>query len=137
MRGIKRKNHWTKEACLEFAKSCADREEFCKSSGGAYSAALKNHWLDDVYEILRSRLDMGWLKARGDRVEVWRLADHYFDIWMANDRCGAWRMRTITGVNLQKMIRKFESGWVPAEDDDWRAWCEQTAMSEQFVRSDK
>jgi len=80
---------------------------------------------------------MGWLKARGDRVEVWRLADHYFDIWMANDRCGAWRMRTITGVNLQKMIRKFESGWVPAEDDDWRAWCEQTAMSEQFVRSDK
>jgi hypothetical protein len=125
MRGIKKKGHWTKEACIAFAKSCSDREEFCKSKCGAYSAALKNHWLDEIYEVLRTRLDMGWLKAVGERVEIWRRADHYYEIWLQNGRCGYWRMRSVTGVNLQKMILKFKSGWVPSEDNDWRAWSDR------------
>jgi hypothetical protein len=128
MRRIEKRGHWTKESCVEFAKSCSDRDEFNRASNGAYAAACKNDWLDDIHKILRSRLDMGWLKARGDRVKLWSMADHYYDLWIANDRCGYWRMRTLTGVNLQKMLRKFESGWVPSKDSDWERWSHEQKL---------
>ncbi|MCV2877207.1 GIY-YIG nuclease family protein [Rhodobacteraceae bacterium XHP0102] len=124
MRGINKKGHWTKEACIEFAKSCSDREEFCKSTTGAYDASVKNNWLDEVYNVLRSRRDMGWLKAKGDRIQLWKDAGSYHQIWLKNNCCGYWKMRTLTGHNLQKMVRKFEAGWIPSEDQDWRRWRE-------------
>ena len=36
-----------------------------------------------------------------------------------------WRMRTITGQNIDKMLKKFQSGWVPMDDKDWVEWSSQ------------
>lgn len=122
MRGIKNSNYWTKERILQFANRCRDRNEFCQANNGAYAAAKKLACLDEVYLILRSRLDMGWLKAKGDRIPVWLSADNYHKIWLENDKCGTWKMKSLVGVNLDKMIKRFKSGWVPSEDDEWFKW---------------
>ena len=33
-------------------------------------------------------------------------------------------LEILIGVNLQKMHRKFNEGWIPAEDPKWRDWAE-------------
>jgi hypothetical protein len=123
MRGINPKNYWSKERCIAFAKSCSDRTEFSKNQS-AMDAVRKNGWTEEVYLYVRSKNDMTWLR-KSTRVEIWSLADYYYDIWVANDRCGYWRMRTLTGINLQKMIAKFQTGWVPKEDEDWMQWAQK------------
>ena len=35
-------------------------------------------------------------------------------------------MRTITGENIDKMLKKFQRGWIPEEDGDWKDWAEST-----------
>jgi predicted GIY-YIG superfamily endonuclease len=40
--------YWTKEKCHEIALTCNTRHEFRLKSGGAYSAAHKKKWLDDI-----------------------------------------------------------------------------------------
>lgn len=122
MRGINEKNYWDKERIIKFAKECSDRSEFSKAANGAYAAAKKLGCLDEVYLILRSRLDMGWLKAKGDRIPIWLSADKYHKIWLENDKCGTWKMKSLVGVNLDKMIKRFKSGWVPSEDGEWFKW---------------
>ena len=69
MRGLSLKNYWTYEKCLETAKSCRDRSEFCKRHPQVYGAARKNGWLADIYELanLRSLQDMTWLKPAARR----------------------------------------------------------------------
>lgn len=42
---------WTKDKCLEEAKKHKTRTDFMLKSGGAYSAAQKNKWLDEIYLI--------------------------------------------------------------------------------------
>ena len=42
---------WTKDKCLEEAKRHNTRTDFMLRSGGAYSAAQKNKWLDEIYLI--------------------------------------------------------------------------------------
>jgi hypothetical protein len=43
----KPRNYWTKEKCIIESKKYNSRKEFDKKSRGAYSASLKNGWLED------------------------------------------------------------------------------------------
>lgn len=45
---------WNKERCIEAAKKCKTRSEFEKKYRGAYSSAVKNDWIDEIYLILKS-----------------------------------------------------------------------------------
>lgn len=40
--------HWTKERCLEEAKKYEMRKDFQKECSGAYAAAYRNKWLDEI-----------------------------------------------------------------------------------------
>lgn len=122
MRGIKNSNYWTKERILQFANRCRDRNEFCKAKNGAYDRAKKLDILNEVYSILRSRLDMCWLNAKGERIQVWLDADKHYETWLKNEKCGSWRMKTVTGLRLDSMIKKFKECWNPIKDDDWMKW---------------
>ena len=42
---------WTKEKCIDAAKSCNSRTEFCEKYRGAYSSSVKNGWINDIYLI--------------------------------------------------------------------------------------
>ena len=41
--------YWTKDRVFEEAQKYDSRGEFCKSCGGAYDAARKNAWLDELF----------------------------------------------------------------------------------------
>jgi hypothetical protein len=45
---IKPKGYWTKEHCADEAKRHTHRTEFLRNAAGAYEAAKRNGWLDDV-----------------------------------------------------------------------------------------
>ena len=128
MRGIKPKNYWTKERCIEVARNCQDRTDFTENEPQAYNAARNNKWIDEVWAEagLRSRMDMSWLRP-GTRKEIWTKADYFYEVWMENDKCGAWKMKTLTGVNIGKLIKKFSEGWIPANDKDWKLWAKQNS----------
>ena len=36
-----------------------------------------------------------------------------------------WRMRTLTNLNIDKMIKKFRKGWIPSEDKEWGEWAKK------------
>ena len=65
---------WTKDKCLEEAKKHKTRTDFMLKSGGAYSAAQKNKWLDEIYLITP-------IPRCGDRkhkcVYVYEFSDNY------------------------------------------------------------
>lgn len=123
MRGIAQRNYWTFERCLEYASTCETRDDFAKSANGAYSSARSNGWLSDIYRLtgLRSKLDMTWLSP-GARIEIWSRADEFYEIWTSSGKCTYTRMNRITGVNLHKLILKFERGWNPLVDREWMKW---------------
>lgn len=123
MRGIAQRNYWTFERCLEYASTCETRDDFAKSANGAYSSARSNGWLSDIYRLtgLRSKLDMTWLRP-GARIEIWSRADEFYEIWTSSGKCTYTRMNRITGVNLHKLILKFERGWNPLVDREWMKW---------------
>ena len=89
----------------------------------AYVAATDNGWTEEIDKVLglRSRLDMSWRRP-GTRKEIWCEADKYYELWIENGKCGMDRMMTLTGFNLDKLLKKFKSGWVPTEDADWIDW---------------
>ena len=123
MRGIAKKNYWTKERCIEFAKTCNDRAEFVKAKNGAYESASDNGWLNEIYLFLRSRYDMSWL-LHSTRKDVWSKADEYYELWVSNEKCGYAKLNKLTGLNLHKLQEKFSKGWVPSKDKDWKKWSE-------------
>ena len=44
---------WTKEKCMELAKTCASRAEFKKASGSAYLRARVKGWLDECCDHMK------------------------------------------------------------------------------------
>ncbi|MBA6372505.1 GIY-YIG nuclease family protein [Colwellia sp. BRX8-4] len=47
--------YWTKERCQQEALRYKVKEDFRKESGGAYSAAIKNGWLEEVCSHIKSQ----------------------------------------------------------------------------------
>jgi len=133
MRKINEKNFWTKERCLEFATSCNNRDEFINNAG-AYGAARDNGWVNEIWEKtgMRSKYDMSWLRP-GTRKEIWCRADNYYLTWEENQRCGTDRMKSLTGHNLDKLLKKFKKGWIPTLDEDWIRWASVT--KEELIKS--
>jgi superfamily II DNA or RNA helicase len=50
---IKSSGYWTKEKCLKEAKKYKLRNDFKNYSGGAYQAARKNGWLDEICQHMK------------------------------------------------------------------------------------
>ena len=113
---------------MDFAKTCGNWDEFNRSNNGAYRAEKNNGWIEDIKREsnLRMKNERSWLRP-GTRKEIWTKANYFYDIWIENEKCGMWRMRTITGLNLDKLIKKFANGWVPNEDEDWMLWSKQNS----------
>lgn len=56
---------WTKEKCLEEVVKYNSRNEFYKKSPGAYSAAFRNGWLNEICPNMKSKKPNGyWTKER-------------------------------------------------------------------------
>ena len=56
----KKSGYWTKEHCAEEAKKYQNRSSFCKGSNGAYTAALKHSWLDEICSHMEVRWQKKW-----------------------------------------------------------------------------
>tara|TARA_Y100000022_G_scaffold144383_1_gene126109 strand:- start:1309 stop:2679 length:1371 start_codon:yes stop_codon:yes gene_type:complete len=126
MRAINPKDYWTKERCIEAARNYSNQDNFIKAEHSAYSSASRNGWLEELYSTtgLRAKNEMSWLRP-ATRKDLWCKADSYYEIWRQNGKCGMWRMRTITGENLDKMLKKFQKNWIPQKDADWQQWAEE------------
>lgn len=62
----KKRGYWTKERCREEALKYTLRKDFRISSGGAYSAASRNGWLDEIcsHMICKYKKKGYWTKER-------------------------------------------------------------------------
>lgn len=56
----KKKGFWTKKNCLIELKKYNSRSEFKKKSSGAWCAANKNNWLDDLYNVVELDNNIRW-----------------------------------------------------------------------------
>ena len=45
-------SYWTKEKCMEGAKQYNTLKEFTVNLGGAYYAARKNNWLEEIKQLM-------------------------------------------------------------------------------------
>jgi len=44
----KQRNHWSRDSCYQVALNYKSRSQFKNNSGSAYSAAIKNGWVDEI-----------------------------------------------------------------------------------------
>jgi len=51
----KHRGYWTKERCLDVAKTCKTRTEFLQNFGNAYAAAVKNGAIVEIHEMLKTQ----------------------------------------------------------------------------------
>ena len=124
MRSINKKSHWNKETCIQFALTCKDQTDCAKANNGAYEAARTNDWLEDIQALLRTRRSMGWLKPNA-RKHLWLEAQTFYELWLANDQCGRDKFKSITGYNVDAILKKFKMGWIPRQDQEWVKWKSQ------------
>ena len=128
MRGIRPKNYWNKVRCFDCADSCKTKKEFRQNYTGAFDASRKNGWMNEIClknnwtnNPYGSNETPSWLRPQ-TRKDIWCFAEKYFDIWKKNEKCGRDKMKSLTGLNLDKMIKKFRKGWDPSKDKDWKKW---------------
>lgn len=67
---IKPDGYWTKERCYQEALKYKTRMEFCKNSGGAYVAATRNGWLDEICSHMNHPKKGGWSTRKKNRNET-------------------------------------------------------------------
>jgi len=62
----KRPTYWTKEKCQEIANKYNTRNEFAKKSKKAYSACIRNNWLDEICNHMKTPYSekFKWSKER-------------------------------------------------------------------------
>ena len=65
--------YWSKENCAEEAKRYKTRSYFAKGSNGAYAAALKHGWLDDIC----SHMEIRWKKKWNTKAKCAKEAKKY------------------------------------------------------------
>lgn len=69
--------HWTKERCSQEALKYTARSDFARTATGAYYAAQRKGWLDDVCRHMTNSDPMRYLKVRGSRWHyVRRVPEH-------------------------------------------------------------
>ena len=91
----KKSGYWTKEHCAEEAKKYQNRSSFCKGSNGAYTAALKHSWLDEIC----SHMEIRWKKR-----------------WTSKELCAEEAKK----FNNRKEFAEFSSGaWAAAQQKGW------------------
>lgn len=117
MRGIAKKNTWTRENCLSFANKCLSKKEF-RENNGAYFAALRNGWLDEIYSLFNPVKNYGTKASK----KTWLIADKIYKLWIDNNKCGNWSMNKMVGSRCDTMINKFKNGWIPSKDPEWKDW---------------
>ena len=134
MRGIRPKNYQNKERCFALAKSCKTKKEFVNGNNGALAASRNNGCLDEICkennwsnDSFGSNKTQSWLRP-ATRKDVWCFADEYYETWIENEKCGYAKLREVTNIRLDRMHRKFERGWIPSEDKEWREWAEEIKM---------
>lgn len=127
--------HWTKERCAECLNECVTRTDFQKRFPGAYDAAHKNGWLDEICQNLavignHKRRAVYVIKAIGDKTVYVGLSAHtrrrYAVHHSRGGRSVRWllskphRFKTITdyipvkdAANLERrLIKHFQDkGW--------------------------
>ena len=64
MSNYKPKGYWNKEKCHEEALKYSSRMEFSKKSGGAYNAAVRGNFIDEICEHIERRPPDYWNKQR-------------------------------------------------------------------------
>ena len=91
----KKSDYWTKKHCAEEAKKYQNRSSFCKGSNGAYTAALKHSWLDEIC----SHMEIRWKKR-----------------WTSKELCAEEAKK----FNNRKEFAEFSSGaWAAAQQKGW------------------
>ena len=91
----KKSGYWTKKHCAEEAKKYQNRSSFCKGSNGAYTAALKHSWLDEIC----SHMEIRWKKR-----------------WTSKELCAEEAKK----FNNRKEFAEFSSGaWAAAQQKGW------------------
>lgn len=91
----------------------------------AHSSRMKN--LHETNPELRNHVSsiLPWerYKTKGKSLEIWKIADKYYDWWASNQK-GYKMMGKAFGyeeatTTHKNMIKKFRSGWNPKEDESW------------------
>lgn len=123
MRSINQSGTWTKETCIDLARKCESETEF-RSNKGAYDAALRNGWIEELRNYMRSSLTMPWLKKTAN-IGLWLDAQKIYDFWVEEGKCGAWKLEKFSGFRCDKLLKKFKSGWIPMKDEHWLTFCDQ------------
>lgn len=83
----KKSGYWTKEHCAEEAKKYQNRSSFCKGSNGAYTAALKHGWLNDIC----SHMEIKWERKWDTKAKCAKEAKKYTNRTdFQNNSSGAW-----------------------------------------------
>lgn len=91
----KKSGYWTKEHCADEAKKYRNRSSFSKGSNGAYTAALKHGWLDDIC----SHMEIRWKKQ-----------------WTSKKRCAEEAKKYSNRTNFQK---RSPGAWNAASKSGW------------------
>lgn len=96
------KNFWTYEKCLDHALTCETKKEFITKHKGAYSKAVNEKWLNDIYRITNLKDTSPNLKEISDELFYKILDDRNKN------------MKTIENlakeydVNVQRLRNKFK-----------------------------
>lgn len=120
MRSINKRGTWTKETCIDLARKCESETEFRKNKG-AYETARRNGWIDELRKHMRSSLTMPWLKKTSNK-SLWLDAQKIYDFWIDEGKCGAWKLEKFSGFRCDKLLKKFNSGWIPKNDEKWLSY---------------
>lgn len=99
-----------------------------------YGKELPEQTRKNISAALKARETKPWevsVNKYGIHPSKWAMADYYYDIWIFFDRCGSKKFyKAFNYMNnddtslstFAGMIKKFSSGWVPTEDEEWVAW---------------
>lgn len=69
----RKSNHWTKEHCAEEAKKYSTRTQFQRMASGAWNAANKKGWLDEIC----SHMEIRWQRKWGTKEKCAKEAEKY------------------------------------------------------------
>lgn len=85
-------SYWTREMCLDEALKYQSRSAFQKGSSGAYKAAQKNDWLDQICEHME--------------VKTWDRKEGFVYLYPLNAKAHLFKVGICNAANLEKRTRE-------------------------------